>query len=101
MKLPTTLDLGSLIKRISYGDRIRPSRDWSYLLMLMIALVVASVATNFWMLKQAERETVSGAAAAAAVFDAAPIESVRAVFEQRRIEEGRYRAEYRFVDPSL
>ncbi|HEY0979297.1 MAG TPA: hypothetical protein VGE23_00420 [Candidatus Paceibacterota bacterium] len=90
----------NLLARFSYGTRIHPTRDWFLLLSLATALIVASVAWNLWLLKSVERGGVIGSEQAPATFDAAPIESARAVFEARRGEELRYRQEYRFVDPS-
>lgn len=93
-------DLGSLAKRFSYGRRMRPERDWFVLLAVAAVLVLASAAWNLWLFAKVEQGYALDADAVPATFDAAPIESVRAVFEERRAEELRYRQEYRFVDPS-
>ena len=94
------IQLAPFLKRFSYGQRIRPARDWFALLSVAIVLLIASVLWNLWLLKSVERGGTIGNEAPPPAFDAAPIESVRALFEARSEEERRYRQEYRFVDPS-
>lgn len=97
MKL--SFDTRTILKYLSYGSRIRPARDWYYLLLLTILLVVLSVAWNVWLFRSVEEGGPLGEVAAPEAFDAAPIESVRSVFEARASEAARYRDAYRFVDP--
>lgn len=89
-----------LLKRFSYGDALRPARDWYYLLLLVILLVALSAGWNAWLFRSVMQGDVIGDPQAPAAFDAAPIESVRQVFVERAEERERYRTEYRFVDPS-
>jgi hypothetical protein len=68
----------------------------------MTVLVALSIGWNLWLLRSVEKGgTIGDENATVESFDEAPIESVRAVFEERRAEQLRYRQEYRFVDPSL
>lgn len=96
-----TLDTGSFLQRFSYGDRMRPSRDWLFLLAASVILVLASVAWNAWLFMSVQQGDVIGSAEAIESFDAKPVETAREVFRARATEEGKYRGEYRFVDPSL
>ena len=93
-------DISSITKRLGYGDRIRPARDWFLLLSVAFVLAIASIAWNAWLLVKVERGETLDASAAPALFDAAPIESVRALFENRAEEARKFKQEYRFVDPS-
>lgn len=99
MKL--SLDLRSVSKKFSYGQRIRPARDWYYLLLACVVLVAFSVGWNLWLLARVERGEMFGTDVQSENFDTAPIESVREVFELRKAEELKYKREYRFVDPRL
>lgn len=94
------IELGPILKKLSYGPRIRPARDWFVLLSITIVLLIASVLWNLWLLKSVEQGGTIGNEAPPPAFDAAPIESVRTLFESRSAEEARFRQEYRFVDPS-
>jgi len=98
MKL--SFNAGAFVKRFSYGNQVHPSRDWFYLLAAALLLVAVSVGWNAWLLQEVERDGTKESDTLTESFDAAPIESVRAVFESRRVEEIRYRTEYQFVDPS-
>lgn len=94
------IELGSLLKKFSYGPRVRPARDWFVLLSITIILLIVSVLWNLWLLKSVERGGTIGNEAPPPAFDAAPIEAVRTLFQSRSEEEARFRQEYRFVDPS-
>lgn len=97
-----SLNLTPFLKKFSYGSKVHPARDWFYLLVAMTVLVALSIGWNLWLLRSVEKGgTIGDENATVESFDEAPIESVRAVFEQRRTEQLRYRQEYRFVDPSL
>lgn len=96
------LNLGSVLKKFSYGNAVHPARDWFYLLVVMTVLIALSIGWNVWLLRSVEKGgTIGDESIEVDSFDEAPIESVRAVFEERRAEQLRYRQEYRFVDPSL
>ncbi len=100
--MKTSLNLAPILKKFSYGNHVHPARDWFYLLVGMTVLVALSIGWNLWLLKSVEKGGIIGdESAVVESFDEAPIESVRAVFEERRAEQLRYRQEYRFVDPSL
>jgi len=99
MKLP--FNSRSLLRHLSYGDHIRPARDWFTLLSVAVFLVAVSLAWNLWLLNTVERGGVIGTESAPASFDEAPIRSVQMVFKEREEEELRFKREYRFVDPSV
>lgn len=100
MKL--SFDTHAILKRFSYGTRVRPARDWFLVLSAGLVLVVLSVGWNVWLLQSVEQGVVTGDARTQRTgLDERSIEPVRRVFESRELEQGRYREEYRFVDPSL
>jgi len=100
--MKTSLNLGPFLQKFSYGNQVHPARDWFYLLMAMTLLIAVSIGWNVWLLRSVEQGgTIGDENVQIESFDEAPIESVRAVFEERRNEQLRYRQEYRFVDPSL
>ena len=96
----SSFDTSSVLKQLSYGDTVRPSRDWFYLLLVASLLILISAGWNAWLFRSVMQGDVIGDAEAPTAFDAAPIESVREVFEARAGERERYGTEYRFVDPS-
>ena len=97
-----SLDLAPLLRRFSYGNHVRPARDWFYMLLAATLLIALSVGWNLWLLRNVEKGGIIGDENIEVdSFDEAPIESVRTVFEEREAEQLRYRQEYRFVDPSL
>ncbi len=100
MPMLKKLALGPVLAKLSYGSRIHAARDWFALLSVVIALLILSVLWNLWLLKGVEQGAVIGTATSTPAFDAAPIESARALFQARSEEERKYRQEYRFVDPS-
>lgn len=100
--MKNSLNLSPLLKKFSYGSDLHPARDWFYLLVVMTVLIALSIGWNVWLLRSVEKGgTIGDESVEIESFDEAPIESVRAVFEERRTEQLRYRQEYRFVDPSL
>ncbi|MBU1292444.1 hypothetical protein KJ819_00045 [Patescibacteria group bacterium] len=95
-----SLNTKALLKHLSYGEHIRPARDWFTLLSVAVFLSACSLAWNLWLLHTVKSGGVIGSETVDATFDTRPIESVQGVFEERRNEELRFTQEYRFVDPS-
>ena len=90
----------ALMKRLAYGERLRPARDWFVLLSLAGILIVASAVWNLGAVREVERSGAPENLGAPAAFDETPIASVRAVFEARADAYERYRTGPGFVDPS-
>jgi hypothetical protein len=84
------------------GDgRPRPSRDWLILVGLFLVLFVVSVVWNVWFFSSAlTGESAAVSENASETTDLSPVERAKETFRTRAEEEGRYRSEYRFVDPS-
>lgn len=95
-----SFDIRTILRRISYGETVRPVRDWFVLLSITAILVALSIGWNALLFRDLEAGGVTAPGEGVTAFDALPIESVRAVFEARKAEELRYTSEYRFVDPS-
>jgi hypothetical protein len=96
-------DAAAIEKRVAYGDRLRPYRDWFILLGAGALLFLASFALNVWFfLRIASGESLGGNApqAPSTAFNAAPLQSVDALFTDRAAEAAKYQSQYPFVDPS-
>lgn len=95
--------LTSITKRFSYGDRLRPYRDWYLLLAVVFVLALLSVAWNVVIFFRAvDGEIIgTGEVREKEVFDEEAVDRVEAAFTARAEEEARYRGTYQFVDPSL
>lgn len=85
---------------IEYGEVLRPVRDWFVLLTIAGLLVLLSSAWNVWVFLETGRGDSPGAQMEATGGSVNVIERAQALFEERRIENARYRTEYQFVDPS-
>lgn len=102
MKLPDFSRQLAVLSRFRYGKLVRPERDWFVLLLATLALILLSGAWNAWMFTY-------GTKVVPQVEDSSSItgpsentlKEANALFERRAAEEGRYRSEYRFVDPRL
>ncbi len=81
------------------AGRPDPARDWTLLLSSALLILLASVAWSAWFFFSVLQEPAV-APPPPQTGDDSGIEDVRASFEERAAEEARYRAEYRFIDPS-
>lgn len=90
------------IRTASANDRPHPYRDWYTLVGISTILLLASLLWNVWFFMQATRGegTGEGNTAGQGIRENV-IDTVRGIFIERAAEEGRYRTEYRFVDPSV
>lgn len=81
--------------------KLNPSRDWVLLLGCLIVGILLSILWNGWyFFFELIKESAPQAATEQAGVDTSSLERVQALFDARATEEGRYRSEYRFVDPS-
>lgn len=92
--------LRPITRFLSYGPRVRPSRDWFVLLALFTVLMFGSV---LWNLVQFSHVLEGQQIGNGTVATSTPINlnTVQALFTQRADERVRYQSQYRFVDPSL
>ena len=84
----------------TYGERLRPQRDWLVLLSITGVLLAISVAWNLWLFARVTNGEQIGDQQAQTQVHGAKLDAMNALFERRAQEEGRYLNEYRFVDPS-
>lgn len=90
----------SITRALSYGSRLRPTRDWLVLLSLFTLLLIASVGWNliqFTRVAQGEKIGNVEATAPAQI----QVGTVQDLFKKRAEERVRFQSQYRFVDPSL
>lgn len=94
-------DLKGIGKKLHLGAvQHDPARDWLLLLALALAFLIASMLWNGFFLISVFKEeaTVSAPVAATSTPDA--FQATWNTYQLRDAEEGKYRAEYRFNDPS-
>jgi hypothetical protein len=92
---------GKLRHGFSYGDRIRPARDWFVLLTITGIILCISIAWNIWLLSRVTSGEAIGTATSTPPAASFNVDSVQTMFEARAAERGRYVSTYHFVDPSL
>jgi hypothetical protein len=88
------------LKGLSYGVDLRPSRDWLILLAFIFVCLLMSVVWNLWMFGKVTAGETIGTGGVQQPPNAAPVDEVGKLFEERALEEARYKGEYHFVDPS-
>ena len=89
----------SFLKRLSYGKRVRPARDW--LVLIIIALAGFAIAGTWVYLEGARARGGEVAPLQVPGLSDDVLERTEMLFEERSLEESRYRSEYQFVDPAL
>lgn len=94
------LSLNSATKKLRYGDRSKPARDWFVLLVLFAIGLAASVAYNLLTFSSVTRGQAIGNAQPT-VPPQIQLDQVNALFSQRAAARSRYDNQYSFVDPSL
>lgn len=95
--------LHMLLSKLTYGERLKPERDWFVLLWISAGLLVASIGWNAWLYHQIESGAVIGNSTVkpAAVFNKTSVTNVQNIFTDRASEEARYTTgAYNFIDPS-
>lgn len=101
MKLPKLNT--KFLSFLSYGPRVRPFRDWFVLISIGVLLLLASAGWNTWLFYRIfNGEALAPVTAPqGANFSTEALTKAEALFSARATEEGKYKTEYRFVDPSL
>jgi hypothetical protein len=95
--------LTDTFKTFRYGKRLRPAQDWRVLLALALALLVASVAWNLWLLNAIKSGAVLRGATPAATpaVSANTLSGIQESFATRATQEAAYEdGATTFVDPS-
>lgn len=93
--------LTGFLKSLSYGERIRPVRDWLVLLSCAILILAGCLIWNLWLFARVTGGEAIGSATSTTTPAAPALDAVQQLFQKRSVEEARYKGEYRFVDPSL
>ncbi len=96
-----TTFLKKYLRMFSYGDRVRPQRDWLILMMIMLGILAVSAGWSYWLFEHiSSGEAESQSATPATSVKAVSLDTVRTVFDARAIEHTHYLSDYHFVDPS-
>lgn len=91
------------IKRLSYGDRLMPLRDWMIILVVAAVFLLGSIVWNIWLFLAVANGEILGTTPSvkSAGFNHASVEDVQTIFVKRVAEDAKYMdGTYRFVDPS-
>lgn len=90
--------------RWSYGEELRPGRDWRAILGIAALVIVASAAWNVVIYLEIATGVSLGSAPESTLpaVSSTEVKDVRAVFTSRTIEQSKYEnGTYSFIDPSL
>ncbi|HEX8591619.1 MAG TPA: hypothetical protein VF696_02645 [Candidatus Paceibacterota bacterium] len=90
----------SKIKISGYGSRLRPQRDWLFLLGAAVVLLTLGVFWHTWLFSKVTSGEGGESDTAQQEVRATELDAVRGLFDKRRAEEERYLSEYRFIDPA-
>ena len=88
---------------LSYGQHLRPSRDWFALLGVGGVLLVGILVYNVWVFNQLASGNTLGAqvTSSPSVFNRSSLDAIQKVFSDRAAEETKYlNGTYHFTDPS-
>ncbi len=95
--------LGRIAKIFSYGENIRPARDWFILITTVAILFAVSIGWNILLFRHFKIQKVANVAATTPaqqdIGDSIP--QIQSIFKDRATEEVNYQQNYHFVDPSL
>ncbi len=93
----------NIVRKIKYGNRLRPSRDWLILIAgAALALISIVTWTTFNFLRVVDGPSVVDTAQNKSVIvDNVAMQEVRQIFDTRAMEQAKYESgEYTFADPS-
>jgi len=87
-------------KMFSYGERMRPFRDWFILIAIFGAFCTASMVWNLWLFAKITAGETIGVATTTPVQQAPAFDVVEGLFVERGEERTRYIETYLPQDPS-
>jgi hypothetical protein len=101
------MNFDTLFKKIlwhlTYGSRLKPTRDWYVLLAVGAVLLLGVVLYNVWVFdKLASGQTLgTQTLTAPSLFNRSSLDAIQKVFADRAAEEAKYlNGTYHFADPS-
>ncbi len=99
MKILTTITK-KFEGHLSYGEHLRPIRDWMVLCALFAIGFLVSSAWNAWIFYRVVQGESVGTPTTLPVVETSEIEAAQQAFLKRAVEQSKYEGEYHFVDPS-
>lgn len=88
------------LEKLSYGERLRPTRDWLFIISIVGILFVASAGYNYWLFSETKTTENSSSKVTVVSSTTSSTSSVADIFSARAREQENYMKVYRFVDPS-
>lgn len=99
-KFSGTGSLTALLNKVSYGDHLRPQRDWIVIISVAGILLIGSAGWSYWLFERISWTESSLTMGARGNLNTSVLDQVRSIFDQRAAERAHYLNDYRFVDPS-
>ncbi|MGD0328660.1 MAG: hypothetical protein ABSB00_03060 [Minisyncoccia bacterium] len=97
------ISIFSFSKRLHYGARLEPVRDWLSLLTFSAIALVGIIVWNVWAFDTVISGGVIGSSATSTppVFSQSSLDTIHTIFANRAAEEEKYETgTYSFTDPS-
>jgi len=93
----------SFLRRLRYGARLNPARDWIMALMFSAIIFACVIVWNAWAFDIVASGGVIGTPATSTppIFSQSSLDAIHVIFANRAAEEAKYETgTYRFADPS-
>jgi hypothetical protein len=93
----------SLLKRLHYGARLDPVRDWLLLITVSAIVLAGIIVWNVWAFGTVASGGVIGTPATSTpeLFNQSSLDTIHTIFANRETEEEKYKTgTYSFSDPS-
>ena len=95
--------ISAFLRHVRLFSNNDPSRDWLFLLISSIIILLSIVVWNVWAFDTVANGGTIGTASTSItpIFDQASLETIHTIFAERAAEEGKYASGvYRYTDPS-
>ncbi|MEK7602565.1 MAG: hypothetical protein AAB472_03715 [Patescibacteria group bacterium] len=99
----TTLQktLGRIFRNVRYGSHPKPYRDWFWILIVTLTLLIGSVGWSYYVfLSTSSDDSGTSAVSLKRTLPTIPLDAVKHLFMVRAEERAHYLSDYHFVDPS-
>ncbi|HFC11109.1 MAG TPA: hypothetical protein ENJ75_02920 [Candidatus Kaiserbacteria bacterium] len=102
--MKTQFSLTALVKKLRYGSRLRPARDWLTLLSFAAIAFIVGIAWGAvtFFNTVTEKTPIAPIQASATIINNQALRNVQKIFDTRAVEQEKYESGgYVFRDPSI